>query len=369
MELPFSDGKFVFSDGELNYKEVLDDFPNAKIIRIITYNISKNEKYDALLKSLKSSNADIQLITNIPSRMPQYYSSSAGQYMRKSAQKNIGIYVSKLNPEKFQEGFSPFFNVRNHAKLIGTENIVYIGSANYSNESADNIESGVLIRDKTFIQALYADFFEYVKNESLSYFDEDFMVFKLLVASLYAKFIQHHRKMLTDLYTDYERTQRTVAETIFMDANDLWNIRYDLEELDTVCGVADDTFDEENEEYNEALQEIKGLFSRLSIEWLKEMVSEGSSLYDLVTFDPESEVHSIIQKEFAFEAYDEYLDDYIERAMNDASEQYYTLQENFREEADSFIEEIESVIDVLGKTMQFVSEWQSQKLNPNIDNT
>ena len=47
-------------------------------------------------------------------------------------------------------------------KLIGTENIVYIGSANYSNESANNIESGVLIEDKEFIQRLYLEFFDVV---------------------------------------------------------------------------------------------------------------------------------------------------------------------------------------------------------------
>ena len=39
----------------------------------------------------------------------------------------------------------PFFNFSNHAKIVGTENIVYIGSANFSNESKNNIESGIII--------------------------------------------------------------------------------------------------------------------------------------------------------------------------------------------------------------------------------
>ena len=41
MELRFSGGRFVSLDGDLNYREVLNNFPAAKTIRIITYNISK----------------------------------------------------------------------------------------------------------------------------------------------------------------------------------------------------------------------------------------------------------------------------------------------------------------------------------------
>ena len=39
MELSFNGGRFVSLNGELNYKEFLADFPTAKIIRILTYNM------------------------------------------------------------------------------------------------------------------------------------------------------------------------------------------------------------------------------------------------------------------------------------------------------------------------------------------
>lgn len=164
MELSFNSGRFVSLDGELNYAEVLADFSHARIIRILTYNISKNQRHDALLNALKGTTADVQLITNVPSRQNRYYPSAAGLRMRSAARDNINIYISKLNPERISENFNPFFNVRNHAKIICTENIVYIGSANYSNESANNIETGVLIEDKEFIQQLYSEFFDKVKR-------------------------------------------------------------------------------------------------------------------------------------------------------------------------------------------------------------
>lgn len=369
MDLSFSGGRFVSLTGDLNYRAVLDDFPSAKTIRIITYNISRNDRHDVLLDMLKESDADVQIITNVPSRMPRYYQSDAGQRMRDSARSNIQIYISKLDPDKFAGKFTPYFNIHNHAKLIGTENIVYIGSANYSNESADNIESGILIEDKAFIQQLYAEFFDGVKEESLSYFDENFSAFRLFVLSLHAKFTCHHRKILQDLYTDYERTKQVVADSIFVDTNDLDNLYSDLEELESICGAADDTYDEENGEYNDALEEFKECFDSLSIDWLKETVSEGGTLYHLVAYNTDDTANDILQSEYTSEAYDENLEIYVEKAMNSTWEIYSSLHDAFDAEADDFLVEIEKILSSLETAMLFTDKWKAAKINPEIDNT
>ena len=369
MELSFNGGRFVSLNGELNYKEVLVDFPTAKIIRILTYNISKNQRHDALLDALRDTTADIQLITNVPSRMDEYYNSDAGRRMRATARSNIQVYISKLNPDNFPGQFSPYFSVHNHAKIIGTENIVYIGSANYSNESADNIETGVLIEDKEFIKNLYSQFFDKVRNDALSYFDDNFSAFQLFILSLYAKFNHHHHKMLTDLYTDYQRTKQVVADAIFIDINDLDALYRDLEELQEVCRAADDTYDEKNESYNDALDELKDRFDRLSIDWLKEIISEDGSLYCLVAFDGERETNHILQTEYAFEAYDEYLDTCVESAMSSVAEMHSSLHDSFAEEADDFLGEIEKILSALEAAIRFTNEWKASKINPQIDNT
>lgn len=82
MELTFDGGKFVSSKGELNYKEVLEHFPQVGTIRILTYNISRNQCFDKLMDALKNSCADIHIITNVPSRMEKYYDSDAGHRMK-----------------------------------------------------------------------------------------------------------------------------------------------------------------------------------------------------------------------------------------------------------------------------------------------
>lgn len=369
MELSFDSGRFVAHHGRLNYQEVLDDFPNAHLIRIITYNISKNQRMDALLEALKTVSADTKIITNIPSRMDEYYLSPAGQNMRSAARKNIQIYLSKLNPERFPAQFVPYFNVHNHAKLIGTENIVYIGSANFSNESADNIEAGILIEDKEFIGRLYAEFFDKVESTSMSYYDDGFSAFRLLAMSLYAKFKHHHHYLMQNLYTDYQRTKLTVADSIFIDVSDLTALYRDLDELSSVSALADDTYDDENDDYNSELEELKSAFECISIEWLQTVISEDGSLYQLVIYDTDIEANNLLQEEYAFEADEEHLDMYAEKALNTATEIYGELHDSFAEEADDFLAEIEKIIAALEKALSFTAKWTTAKLNPKINNT
>lgn len=369
MEIQFDGGRFVSYEGELNYKKVLEDFSHAKTIRIVTYNISKNQRLDKLIDALKHTSADIQLITNVPSRMPEYYNTNAGQHMRNAAHANIQIYVAKLNPESFQGQFVPFFNVKNHAKIIGTENIVYIGSANYSNESANNIETGVLIEDKQFIQQLYFDFFDKIKNQSLSYYDEEFSAFRLFVLSLQAKFHHHHRKILSDLYTDYGLTKQIVADTVFLDRNDLVTMYVDLDELESVCNAADSVYDDDSDDYNDELEKLKMQFERLSIDWLKSVISEDGSLYDLVSYNFDGTVHDILQEEYSTEVLDENLDYYVEKSSIQAQEIYRSRYEAFLEEADGFLAQFEKILSALDAAVSFTRKWHASKINPRIDNT
>ena len=369
MELTFNDGRFVSSDGELNYREVLADFPTAKTIRILTFNISKNQKRDVLLEALKKTNADVQIITNVPSRMEEYYDSDAGRSMRSAANKNIEIYITKLNPDKFPGQFTPLFNTHNHAKIVGTENIVYIGSANYSNESSDKVEAGVIIEDKEFIQKLYAEFFDVVREDAYSYYDENFSAFRLFILLLHAKFKHHYDKMLTGLYTDYQRSELVLADTVCIDISDLDILYFDLEELESIGTDADNTYDERNENYNDSLEQLKNRFKNLRIDWLKKIISKDGALYSLVAFDVQKETNDILQTEYSAEAYDEKLGEYAEKALYRALDTYSILHDVFAEEANAFLEEIEKVLSTLELAIQFTNKWKASKINPEIDNT
>lgn len=79
-------------------------------------------------------------------------------------------YLERLNPKNFKSNPEVSFNFSNHAKIIATDNSLYIGSANYSDESQDNIESGTLIRDKSVIKRIFDEVFPVIMDESTPYF-------------------------------------------------------------------------------------------------------------------------------------------------------------------------------------------------------
>jgi len=149
-----SGGKIVLGRESMNYQRVLDDFMNAKKVRILIYNISKNQYRNELMNALRKvqADADVKIISNIPSRMPTYYNTPTGESMRRAYRNNFSTYLERLNPEVA-------FNFTNHAKIIATENILYVGSANYSDENSDSIESGTIITDKTAIIKYLKSFF------------------------------------------------------------------------------------------------------------------------------------------------------------------------------------------------------------------
>lgn len=369
MELSFTNGTFVSFPGELNYKRVLEAFPSANIIRILTYNISGNYRNDRLLSALSNTNADVQIITNIPSRMNDYHNSVAGQTMRSTARRNIQTYIAKLNPEKFPLGFTSFFNFHNHAKIIGTENIVYIGSANFSNESAKSIETGVIIEDRDFIRKLYSDFFDGIAKDSLSYYDETFSAFRLFVLFLLEKFQCVYNDMLVNIFTDYNRTKLTLADKINITTDQLHSLYLLFEELERIPDALDDTYDESNEEYNTELKKIKELSNSIDIEWFKSVISYGGELFSLVDFDEEKEALNILQTKYIYDANEEKLDFYAQKSIDESNSELHSLRDNFIAIEDDFISGFETILSNLNQIIEFTEKWKPLKINPEIDNT
>lgn len=132
------DAELVYSKGQNGFADVVAGFKKAKWINIVTYDIYFNR--NQLLSKLKQAppNCRIRIVTNVPS---------------KNGMKNdIQIYLKELKPELQNPNTSVFFNWKNHSKIIMTDSIAYVGSANFSSSSFH--EFGVLIKDKSSIDWL-----------------------------------------------------------------------------------------------------------------------------------------------------------------------------------------------------------------------
>ncbi|PFZ38015.1 hypothetical protein COL77_26045 [Bacillus wiedmannii] len=170
-------GEICLSFGSFGYKEVLDDFKNASYINIVTYNISK--KNELLLNRLKEVKNDVEVnfITNIPNRHNTYYDSP---YRRpsKTALETIESYCSKLDPKNFNCHMSVYFNFNNHTKIIMTNNIAYIGSQNFSDESSKSYETGILIRGANEVEKINKEIVAEIIKSSTLYGTSAYSIFK-----------------------------------------------------------------------------------------------------------------------------------------------------------------------------------------------
>lgn len=370
MDISFKGGEFVCGKDSLNYQAVLDDFESAKQIRILTYNISKKNYSNILIDRLKKvpEAADVQIITNIPSRYQSYFNSYAGDKARAVYKQNFTAYLDKLNPENFQSNPYVGFNFANHAKIIGTDNIVYIGSANYSDESKDNIESGTLIRDKEFIQRLYDEVFPVIVDASTPYFEDDFNIFRLFVISMENKFAAWLCKFDEGVIWENPNTKiRGIADTLLFDSEDLYELEMDLDELSGLKNAIDDTYTEEDDEYNELIDETEKRIDNIRLDWMSEFVMIDSELYNVIVYDVEEKTAEYLQ-EYP-DAYDENLDFYAEKAMCDASEEYEDMKFQIENDVVLFRDEIEKIVKVLSDTHDKIKFFSKKWIEAKIDNT
>lgn len=74
-------------------------------------------------------------------------------YSKKDIENKLKDLKELFDASKFNSNnISIYFCFKNHAKLIGADNRLYIGSANYSNGSKFKFEAGVIVKNKDAIQ-------------------------------------------------------------------------------------------------------------------------------------------------------------------------------------------------------------------------
>ena len=74
-------------------------------------------------------------------------------------------------------------------------------------------------------------------------------------------------------------------------------------------------------------------------------------------------------QEYSAEAYDEYLDEYVERAQNDAIAIYDSKKQDFEDVSDIFIRGIDSIIEVLKLVEELIDRYKDARISADIDNT
>lgn len=161
----------VISKGTYNFEEMLEEIKKAKeFVLISTYNLSSTDPIeslniddDELLSILKESKAnDKRLVSHIPGWMRAYYGKL--ESLKEKANKSISTYTELFNEEK---DVLHYIMIKNHSKIILTESLGYVGSANFSIQSKNNIEMGVFFTDKFIIRKIWTELIKMFEQESV----------------------------------------------------------------------------------------------------------------------------------------------------------------------------------------------------------
>ncbi|NEQ28191.1 MAG: hypothetical protein F6K28_56260, partial [Microcoleus sp. SIO2G3] len=132
----------------------MDSIKDASRITVVAYNISAGEagKSACLMDDLRESQLPVRIVTNIPGRFARY----VGPSSRLRAKSKIRAYLSALDPRSFPPGSRVSLSFENHAKIVMTDRIAFVSSANFSTESELSWECGVLVEDRQGLAAIEA---------------------------------------------------------------------------------------------------------------------------------------------------------------------------------------------------------------------
>ena len=341
--------EFVGGKGEYLYQPVLEDIPNAHQIRLLTYNMEQYNKKSELYNTLHKiqEDADFKWIFNIPNRDKE------GKYQKKyqtqdgfldTLKRTMNTYTSIIESKEFLCEVKAAENDENHAKIFGTENVLYIGSQNFSEASKNNYEVGVIIRDKNYIQKIYKNFFDpiYNANGSIKRYKSGRiwkivlhlnLVIDLLVNmvsdtdmaetfdNIYAESCyEHAKKLLREIVSDLENLSFGKNTEILSD------IAWRLSDIYTDLDNDSDVQDLLHYDFIDACAEIENDVKDKYEDWASERDSQAAKLFD--------NIHAKVSEK-------SYLDD-LSECMDDIKNNYEELENlvacknpNFKNELDN----------------------------------
>lgn len=106
-----------------------------------------------------------------------------------------------MEREKFGD-LNVYFNFDNHAKLIMTDKIAYIGSQNFSDASQKNFELGFLVNDSLSIHHINNHIFEEIKSKSILYATSEYAEIMKYIADIMRDTLQSIRQDIFSLVGD-----------------------------------------------------------------------------------------------------------------------------------------------------------------------
>lgn len=303
---------------DFSFQKILDDFENTDTINILTYNIStKSNKLLSTLKNLE--NKTIIIITNIPQRWKRYFY----DHSRNRALVQIGEYLGLLDPKEFKSDVEIYFNFNNHAKVYSTDNYTYIGSQNFSDESQNNYEAGVIITNNCGEELI-----ENIKEESTRFFGIEIENFK----SKLQDDVEQIKKSINDF--NYEIDFESICGINYLE-----EVKYNFVELTSLLKI---NIKQRLDQIETEIKIFKESYYLKNIPFIEDSLKEveniievtDSIIWEISTHGKFSEVYFDYQQQAmdnVFWADEEHLDNALVSEMKDMESICFDIKEKYEE--------------------------------------
>lgn len=339
---------------ECGYQEVLDSFPSASMVRIATFNISGSD--NTLLQMVEDlePGVDVKIISNIPNRFQSYFNSR----VRDRAKKNIDVYLDKLNPDNYTADVATFFNFDNHSKIIMTDAVAYIGSANFSSESSRNFECGVLIKDRAIIEQIEREFLGAIQDDSVEFRGNEIARIYVHACEILSRLELITTTIRWSMYVEMDLPFRGIQYKSF--SPELSSI--DLSELETVIEDLEQFLLslEMDEKYDE--------FTRINSELLssvRDLITIDGPIYLLADFDEQKYAEDYLE-EHSLWADEDNLDRFANRASEEAGARHTELALEAESEIEILLSTLSCLIEDTAKLISSIGDCDKKA---EIDNT
>lgn len=326
----------IISEGKYAFQEVLDDFCNAEYIYIVTYNISKNKKDELLDLLIKyGTSKPVNLVTNIPQRFEKYYTTN----QKEEAKKQIKVYKEKLDHRIIGEKFNASFDFNNHMKIVMTNNVAYIGSQNFSQESKNNKECGVIIRNKEEINKLICWLNTYISDNTIQYNKKNIRILYDTLKKIYNKLLIDSQIFIYQVFGDYDRKLGycLTEDTINIKLSELHDLQA---KLDYYYQIISEVYKMYKDDY---FIEINTIFNFINkLEDNIKSISINITYLDFIDYD-----NKLFSDKYALDVYPEDLDNH-RNAFDNCRDNFHMINmklEDIQKQMKELIQECERVLD------------------------
>lgn len=359
MEKNFLKGKAELCYKKYGFQKILDDFENTKEINIITFNISA--KSTKLLDNLKAlENKNIRIVTNIPNRYENYYGNASER-----ATTTIEKYLKNLEPSSFSSPVEIYFNFHNHSKIYSTDNYTYIGSQNFSDESENNYEIGMIIDNKgneENVGDYFIEEFIFDNNETIRFYGIEIENMKLNFKNQIKKIEEILKSFdieIESYFTGHEficemkEKFYKLSEVLYKIQDIITEMQDDLEKIKKERGLYGIEF----------IDNLKKSFENLevTVSDLLYNIGQNGSFYEIY-YTPE---HDILEN--TYDADEEHLEEAMERESVIAYNRCDEIEEEYSDIINEFLRSFRGDILSLDNLLKTVEEMTSNI--ENIDNT